>query len=218
MRRLARRLILLAPAVLLLAAAAPAGPALFRAARLNRAYGDVAPEILPVEAGPLTVRLSSPRNSITLRDHSLRLTPGPGGSAGAELHVEFSGQGWLVADVAVGGFATRLEDAVRVPPQAADLAGRLHVERVRGGYWLVPEQLPARLDVRLESGLGRRLVDWCGGLAALPFADFDCAELDRSLSTAVVPLPPAGEGFLLADSELTPPERRQLDDLLRSAR
>ncbi|HEX3529778.1 MAG TPA: hypothetical protein VH988_22185, partial [Thermoanaerobaculia bacterium] len=106
----------LVPALFLLStevgpgAQAVPGAGNLRFERLNRTYSQVALEILPVEEGPVTVRLSSPRNSLVVRSHSLRLEPGAGNSFTADLQVEFLGKGWLVADVEVGGLSTRLQD------------------------------------------------------------------------------------------------------------
>src|SRR6186713_2387209 len=93
-----RRLFLMACAVLLLGAVVPGQ---FRFERFNRSYPEVIPEIAPIEQGPLTIQLSSPKSNLTLRSHFLRLEPGPGGSHTAELRVEFLGKGRLVADLDV---------------------------------------------------------------------------------------------------------------------
>jgi hypothetical protein len=219
-----RALAVLAPVLLLWGGAAPSrgaepsdsrtGAGELRFERFNRSYEQVAPDILPIEEGPVTVRLSSPRNSLTVRDHVLRLEPGAGNSFTADLRVEFSGKGWLVADVDMSGVSTRLQDEVRVPPQALEMQGRIRLRKVRGGYEVTPEQLPRSVSVRIESGVGRSLLDLCDGVSALPLADVDCSALGQSLSRAVVPLPAAGESFLLEDADLTPAERRQLDGYL----
>jgi hypothetical protein len=194
-----------------------ATPGEFRFARLNRGYREIAPEILPLEEGPLTVRLSSPRNDLIVRSHLLRLEPGAGNSYSAELRVEFMGKGWLVADVEAAGLSTRLEDEVLVPPQAVEMEGRVRLRRVRGGYEVVAEQLPRRMGVRIQSGIGRRIVNFCDRVSALPLTALDCPALEQSLTRAVVPLPPAGESFLLADADLTPQDRQQLDAYLSAA-
>jgi hypothetical protein len=212
-----RALAALVPALLLLGGVAPgrsAGLGQFQFGRLNRGYSEVAPDILPIEEGPVTIRLSSPRNQLIVRSHLLRLEPGAGNSHSAELRIEFMGKGWLVADVDVGGASTRFQDEVQVPPQAVELQGRLRLRRVRGGYEVTPEQLPRRVGVRIQSGIGRRIIDLCDGVSALPFTDVDCPALDQALSRAVVPLPAPGESFLLEDAELTPQERQQLDGYL----
>jgi hypothetical protein len=166
----------------------------------------------------VTVRLTSPRNSLTVRNHLLRLEPGVGGSHSADLRVEFSGKGWLVADVDVGGAQTRLQDEVVVPPQVVNLQGRVRLRRVQGGYEVTPEELPRQVGVRIESGVGRQLVELCDSVSALPIADMDCGSLQRALSRVSVPLPAPGETFLLEDSDLTGAERQQLDGYLRGLR
>ncbi|HEX6863956.1 MAG TPA: hypothetical protein VF414_14105 [Thermoanaerobaculia bacterium] len=198
---------------LLLLGAAPAPPGQLRFARLNRTYPDAVTEIAPISEGLVTIRLSSPKNQMTLRNHRLRLEPGPGGSHSAELRVEFEGQGVLMADVDVAGFGTRLQDNVVVPPQAASLEGRVTVRKVAQGYLVRPEQLPPRVAVRIESGLAGRVVAVCESVSWLPKA-VDCAGLAGRLSKASVPLPSAGEEFLLEAAELTPAERQQLDSYL----
>lgn len=212
MRRLGATLVFLA---LVLLASRPGGtavPGQVELQRLNRSYSEVAPDILPVVEGPLTVRLSSPRNQITVRRHLLRLEPGSGGSHSADLSIEFQGKGWLVADVEAGPLSTRLQDEVLVPPQVAKIQGRMRVRKVQGGYGITPEQLPDKLGVRIQSGIGRQLVNVCDGASVL--LALDCPGLERSLSRAVIPLPEAGEEYLLEDAELTAAERSQIDSYL----
>jgi len=214
----------LVPALLLSAEVGPGAravsgaPGNLRFEKLNRTYSQVALEILPVEEGPVTVRLSSPRNSLVVRSHSLRLEPGAGNSFTADLQVEFLGKGWLVADVEVGGLSTRLQDEVQVPAQALEMQGRVRLRKVRGGYEVTPEQLPQSISVRIQSGIGKRLVELCEGVSSLPFTDVDCPALEQALTRAVVPLPAAGETFLLEDADVTPAEQRQLDGYLRDLR
>lgn len=213
-----RRLLLLIPVVLLLVAAV-SPPGQFRFERFNRSYPEVIPDISPIEQGPLTIQLSAPKSNMTLRSHFLRLEPGPGGSHTAELRVEFLGKGWLVADVDVGGLAeTRLQDEVLVPPQAATLEGRVRLAREPGAYVITTEQLPKQMRVRIQSGIATQVVGFCDRIPALLAPDLDCEGLNRALSTAVVPLPPAGESYLLEDAELTAEERSQLDAYLASSR
>jgi hypothetical protein len=213
MRRLGATFVLV---FLVLLASRPGGsaavPGQIQLQRLNRSYSEVAPDILPVVEGPLTVRLSSPRNQITVRRHLLRLEPGSGGSHSADLSIEFQGKGWLVADVAAGPVATRLQDEVLVPPQVAKIQGRIRVRKVQGGYGITPEQIPDKLGVRIQSGIGRQLVNVCDGASVL--LALDCPALEQSLSRAVIPLPAAGEEYLLEDAELTAAERSQIDSYL----
>lgn len=190
-------------------------PGQLRFERFNRAYTDITPEIDPVSQGPLTVRLSAPRSNMVVRNHLLRLEPGVGGSHSAELRVEFQGKGWLVADVDVAGMASRLQDEVVVPPQALNVQGRVRITRDPNAYVITPEQLPKRVRVRIQSGIATDVVGACRGVAVL--AGIDCGGVQQALSTAVVPLPPPGESYLLEDAELTAAERRQLDSYLASA-
>jgi hypothetical protein len=199
---------------LLLLGAAPVPPGQIQFARLNRTYPDAVTEIAPVTEGLVSIRLSSPSNQMTLRNHRLRLEPGLGGSHSAELRVEFEGKGRLVADVDVAGFGTRLQDNVVVPPQAANLEGRVKVRKVAGGYGVTPEQLPPRVAIRIESGIAGRVVGVCESASRISLAEMDCAGLARRLSVASIPLPSAGEEFLLEAAELTPAEREQLDAYL----
>ena len=133
-------------AVLLVASggAQTAAPGQLQFGRLNRTYSDVITEIEPIRQGPVTVRLSSPRHQLTVRNHLL----------------------------------------------------------------------PKSVRVRIQSGVGSRIVGFCDRAAALLFSDVDCAVLNRALSTAVVPLPDPGESFLLENAELTAAERLRIDAYL----
>ena len=55
-------------------------------------------------------------------------------------------------------------------------------------------------------------------MSSLPFTDVDCPALEQALTRAVVPLPAAGETFLLEDADVTPAEQRQLDGYLKGGR
>src|SRR5215218_7483997 len=211
-----RRLLLVVPAVLLLGAAVPGQ---LRFERFNRSYPEMIPEIAPIEQGPLTIQLSSPKSNMTLRSHFLRLEPGPGGSHTAELRVEFLGKGRLVADLDVAGIAaTRLQDDVLVPPQAATLEGRVRLTREPGAYVITTEQLPKQMRIKIQSGIASQVVGFCDRIPVLLAPDLDCERLNQALSNAVVPLPPAGESYLLEDAELTAEERSQLDAYLAGSR
>jgi hypothetical protein len=193
-------------------------PGLFRFTLLNRAYSQPGTAIEPITEGPLTVRLSSPRHKLVLASHSLRLEPGADGLQTAELSVRFYGKGRLVADVDVSGVGRRFEEEVLVPPQTQRLSGRVRIARSGGGYLLTPERLPRELRIAIQSQLGNDIVGLCERLSAVPFSELDCNGLERALSTAVVPLPRAGEGFYLARADLTPEERRQIEGYLAALR
>jgi len=219
--RAKRLLLTLIPAVLLLGAAGaatvPSPPGQFRFQRLNRSYPEAAPRIEPIVQGPLTIQLSAPRSNLTLSSNLLRLEPGPGGSHTAELRVEFLGSGWLVADVDIAGLTgTRLQDQVLVPPQAVTLEGRVRVTREPGAYVVTTEQLPKQIRVKIQSGVGTQIVSFCDRIPTL-LADLDCERLNQALTSAVVPLPPTGESYLLEDADLTPQERQQLEAYLAAS-
>jgi len=197
---------------------APSPLGLFRFTRLNHSYSEPATAIAPITEGPLTVRLSSPRNKLVLVSNTLRLEPGADGSHTADLEVQFFGKGWVVADVDVSGVGQRFEEEVVVPRQTRRLEGRVRVARVAGGYLLTPERLPREIPVVFQSRLGNEIVGLCERVAALPFSQVDCSGLARALSTAAVPLPPPGEGFYLATADLTAEERRQLESYLSGSR
>jgi hypothetical protein len=205
---------------LALVGAAPAAPApeqglRVRFERANRTYRDLAPEIATLQEGDLSLRLSTPRNAVTVRDHLLRLEPGAGGSHAAELTLTFEGTGWLIADVTMGGVTRRLEDEVRMPRQTKTLEGRAKVARVEGGYRITPEQLPRQVEVSVRSGVGDSLVDLCASMALVPGFAVDCSGVERAVSRLVVALPDPGESVVLPASTLTREERRLLDDYLR---
>ena len=58
-------------------------------AKLNRVYTDLVGELAPFALDPVTVRLSSPRHTVLVRDHKVALKPlGGGRAAGAEQREE----------------------------------------------------------------------------------------------------------------------------------
>jgi hypothetical protein len=206
---------LLGLAVALLGAAAPVPvpDGRFRFASFNHEYSGVVPEIAPITQGMVTVHLTVPKSDVFLRDNLLRLEPAIGGSHSAELRVELEGSGWLVADVDVGGMISRLQDRVTVPRQAIEMEGRLRIVRDAAGYVVTPEQLPKTVNVRIQTGLAESALQMCDS-ASLLAPQLDCAGLQKSLSTAVVPLPRAGQSFRLEASDLSPEARREIDAYL----
>lgn len=184
---------------------------------LNHEYHNGAAEMAPVQQGPMVIRLSSPGSAVTLHRHRLTLTPLPDGSHRAWLELEISGHGTVVADLYVSGLASRQEDELTVPAQDHSLEGRVAVARSGDGYRFTALELPATFEVRFESQLAGRLLGTCRALAAVPLMPLDCDALERRLSTAVLPLPPPGESFLLPDALLAEAERSALDRYLGRA-
>ena len=61
--------------------------------------------------------------------------------------------------------------------------------------------LPPALRLKVETGLGRQLAAACAGLPLMP-----CAGLEDLFGTVRVPLPPAGETYLLPRESLSEAE------------
>lgn len=204
---------LFALAASLLASSAGVAPATgtweFEFSRLNRVYRDVAGALEPAEAGPFRIELSTPRQEVTLRRHRVRLSPRGGGTHDAEVRAEFRGQGRLDARASVLGLGQGFQDDVTLPDQALAFRARVRIARAREGYLVTALALPAEAEVLIRSRLGTSLVRWCERLAVLP-----CDGLGAALRTAVVPLPPPGRAYLLADTDLSAEDRRRLDEYL----
>ncbi len=184
--------------------------------RLNRTYHDVAPGMSPIRRGPLTIRLSSPRHAITLREHHLELEPQGDGLHSMRLEAEFNGAGDLVADLDLAGLQNRLEDKVIIPVQRKSIDGRVRLERDEGGYSVIPVTMPASVELEIRSGLAKRLVNWCDQVSWLSMNILDCRGLDRQLSTVSFPVPQGGTYFL-SDADLTPQEHEQVRAYLQSS-
>lgn len=199
------------------AAAAPAAAETFVFERLNRTFRNDGAVMAPVTQGPMTIELTSPTNALVLESHRLVLEPAGEGTHRARLELTLAGSGSLIADLLVSGLTNRIEDDVTLPRQEKVLEGIIRLDKVPGGYAVTPVELPERFEVAIESRLAGRLVSTCDGLAALPFLPLSCDGLERALSIANVPLPPAGEAYLLPNTELTDADREALDRYLAAA-
>jgi hypothetical protein len=198
-------------------AAAPlaaAEPVAFSFGKLNHSYENLVGELQPITQGPLTVELSSPSHVLVLKSNRLVLTPigGAGAKQQAHLELEILGKGQLVADVEGAGLSTRLQDELYVPPQTLALDAKIDLRRVEGGYQVTTLEMPARVDIKMQSKLSNQLLSLCGGVAL--FTGLDCDALERALSVATVPLPAGGGPYLLPDSDLTDADRSALDAFL----
>ncbi|MEO8503054.1 MAG: hypothetical protein ABI609_04070 [Acidobacteriota bacterium] len=180
---------------------------------LNKSYTNLAGDLEPITQGPLTVRPSSPKNVLVLKDNRLTLRPvtGQAGVQDAHLELDVLGKGWLVADVEAAGVETRFQDELSIPPQTLSFDGQVRLERVDGGYRATAVQAPKHVEVVVKSKLLENLVSWCESMSALPFSGLDCNGLERSISHVALPLPAAGATYFLADSDLTAEERGLLD-------
>lgn len=164
--------------------------------------------------GPFTVHLASPDNVLELLTAGLELEPLGDGTHRARVRVAIRGEGRLEAELDLGGEPARLADAVTVPEQSLTVESRLRLAADDGAYEITPLELPAVLQVRIESALLGRLAATCRPLALLALTPVDCAGVERALSVAAVPLPEPGVTYLLARERLDEGERRALDAYL----
>jgi len=213
-RHLPLSILLLAAAAGRGAAGAPAAPTELRFSKMNRVYQDLAGEMAPLRYDPVTVKLSSPRQSVLVKDNRVTLTPLGGGRFSGRVEIDLLGKGDLVADVDLGGRSQRLADEVLLPPQHLTVEGVARIARVAGGYRVTSEQLPASLPVEIRSKLVNDLLGICSGAALLSLGSLDCAPLEKELERPSLPMPAAGSVFFLADTDLTDEERLALDGLL----
>ena len=206
-------LIVASGAVALLAAATPA-PRELRFPSFNRVYSDVVGELAPFDLGGATVRLRSPSQLISVRDHVARVVALGGGRARGTLDIDLLGKGALVADVDFGGTVRELTDELILPPQHVTVDGVVRILRGVSGYRVIAEKLPASVPVEIRSRLVNQIESLCDGAAVLSLGAIDCGALQQSLEHPDVPLPAQGHEFFLADGDLTPSERGQLDALI----
>jgi len=193
--------------------AAPAGATVFEFDRLNRTYQMDDSQVAPVRQGPITIALSSPRNSLILKGHSVALKPLGDGRYQASVGLDLLGSGDLTADLTTdAGTSSRLEDLVVVPRQTVEVDGTVTFRRVPGGWDVTALSLPPAVALDIQSRLAGNLVTLCGQMAV--FLGLDCDGLDRSLSHVEVPLPPAGSVFFLPEAELTADEVARLEAYL----
>ena len=118
---------------------------------LNRTWTDLAGEATAVDEGPLSVRLRSPENRVTVHRNRLVLVPRDGGDPDAQIEAEFEGEGQLVADVGGGRFDTAFRDRVTAPRQSVRVAGRARVTRDADAYHVTLVDGPASAPVEIRS-------------------------------------------------------------------
>lgn len=200
---------------LLLAPAAGAGAAptteTFVFPACNRTFQQLGGDLAPVTQGAMTIDLSSPRHQLRLFDHRLEMTPLADGTHRARFVAEFGGDGDLVADVDLGGMASRLEDTVVLPRQTTTVDARVRLGHGAQGYEIVPVELPEDVELRLQSQLAGRFATLCDTLTLVPGMVADCDALRAALSRARVPMPEPGETYLLPEECLDDDVRLKLD-------
>lgn len=184
-------------------------------AKLNRTYSDFVGELAPIGEEGLSVRLQSPKQAIILRANRIRLTPiaGETGAFAGEVELDVQGKGDLIADVTIGPMVRNLTDVLVVPPQTIRLAAKVRIRRVADGYEVLPEKLPERIEVAVQSQTINQILTLCDQAATLSLGAVDCSGLDHSLTRPAVPIP-GGGSFFLGDENLTDADRAALDALL----
>ena len=184
-------------------------------AKLNRTYSDFVGELAPIGEEGLSVRLQSPKQAIILRANRIRLTPiaGETGAFAGEVELDVQGKGDLIADVTIGPMVRNLTDVLVVPPQTLRLAAKVRIRRVADGYEVLPEKLPERIEVAVQSQTINQILTLCDQAATLSLGAVDCSGLDHSLTRPAVPIP-GGGSFFLGDENLTDADRAALDALL----
>lgn len=207
------RLVALPLLATLLVAAAPA-PRELRFESFNRVYTDLVGELAPFALDPVTVKLSSPKQILLVRDHVARLVPLGGGRVEGSLEIELLGKGSLVADLDLAGRASRLADDLILPPQRVRLDGVARLERAPGGYRIVAERMPRQVHVEVRSRLIDQVVGLCEGASLLTLGSVDCGPVRGALERPAVPLGNGSGEFFLADSELDAADRADLDALI----
>lgn len=187
------------------------GVAVFEFPRLNMSYRDMAPEIAPVSAGGLSIQLSSPANSLTIRHHQLRLERLEGNRYRFYGMVDLLGKADLVAEFDAV-MASRLDDQVLLPIQQLELSGEVEIVRDTGGYNVTTRELPEHVEIAMQSRLGNQLLSLCDLMSI--FSGGDCSSLEQAFSRVQLPLPPAGETYRIELERLTAAEIELLDGYL----
>ena len=180
----------------------------------DRAYGtyeNVDIETLPMSNGVVDLRLSSPKNTVTLESGSLHLEPAEDGLHKAVLQVAFSGEGQLVTEVDFGTIPSRFEDQVRFPRQEHTVTAWVTIEPEEDGYRFVSKEMPETIRIEIESSRAEGLVGFCRRMSLFFAGDAGCEKLASMLSNPRVPLPKPGSDFLVRRSDLTEAECERMD-------
>ncbi len=211
--RIALALALALVSALPLAGGTGAEPQELHLAKLDRPYTDFVRELAPVGEPGMSVRLSSPHQTLVLRDHRIRLLPQGDGVFSGDVELDVQGKGDLVADVELGPLVRQLVDEVVVPPQTVRAAGKARIRRVEGGYEIEALEAPRELRLAIQSRTINDILTLCGRASLLTLGALDCTSLEESLGRPAVPVP-QGAVFHLADGDLEPADRAALDRLL----
>lgn len=162
--------------------------------------------------GAVQATLSSPTHRLTIRDHSVELQPAAEETYQARIRVNFSGEGDVIAELAMVGADTTLEDHVTAPQQEVEVNARLRFRQVDGGYEVETVELQESIEVQIESRLGGQIAGVCK--SALAFLGVQCRGIDSMFSTATIRLPEPGATYFIPDEKLSKAEQVRLNRLL----
>lgn len=200
------------------AAQAPGGaPTTFVFERLNGTYADLGARIKEIGDGLFVVHPASEHSRLTLAAHSLELTPLGDGEHRARLWVRFEGEAQVEASVTMAGMpAGGFEDEVEVPLQERRIEARVRVHHRPPDYVITVLEAPPHVRVAIRSRLAGQIVELCEGISRFSLGT-DCGELEAALANPRIPLPEAGDEYLLEGEQLTTEERAMLDAYLLAA-
>jgi hypothetical protein len=183
--------------------------------KLNHTYTDFVPPLEDVTEKGVRVRLRSPKQSLLLRDHRIRLEPAADGSFAGEVELDVQGKGTLIADIYIGVYTESVTEQVIVPPQTLKIPGRVRIRRVEGGYEIEPLELPPSISVAIQTPTINAILTLCDNASILSLGSIDCTGLDRALTRPAIPIP-SDQRFTLQDSQINDDDRVELDQLLQS--
>ncbi len=182
--------------------------------RYNTEYRGLVAELQAVDAGGLTVELTSPEHELTVLGHRLSLWAGKDGLHDARLEATFRGSGELIAEVRMGSFPARLDDRVTILEQSKIVDAVVRVVPDPEGYMVTLEERPDSVDVAIESELADGLVSLCGGFSLFLGSRAACDGLETLLNNPRVPMPEPGTEFLVHRDYFTEAERARIDGFL----
>jgi hypothetical protein len=189
--------------------------------RVNGVHKDVPMDIAPFDQGGITMELTSPRNSLEIHEHLVKLRPAPDGTHEVVVKTRFSGSAKLVAVLTVGGLPGSLEDEIILPLQEKEIVARVELAQSEEGILVTPVENPTQVEIAIQSQLADRVITLCEGFALIPGTGLMCEGLEGAFATVRLPIPPPGDTYLIEYQALSTDERRQIDDYfdaLRSAR
>ncbi len=200
--------------LLLLALAAPAFADTIEIKAANGSYSELGAQIQPIQQGPFTIEVASPRHRITVFANRLDLQWGAGSVVNGRFEVELEGFGDLIADViGPGESRNHFEETVTARRQRVRVAAALRFAKVKEGYLVtLVEPLSRSIDIVVESKLSENLLSMCKVFEVLPMLNLlDCGSLEKALTQLAVPMPAVGTQWLLSNERLTASEKRFFD-------